>query len=186
MTRSVALRSSGLLAFLLAGCGGGSGTTSSTPATTAPPAASLTNLSATVSSPQNGTNIACTDPTLVTVILTNTAHATVAVSGIRRHQISVLGDCTTVEDYTYPTITTSIGTGSAAVMNNTQLFYPGSGCCSRFPCSAFCQVGFSLTVLTSVGEVNAGVITYGITFNNQCVPCASTSSLGARSCPSTK
>lgn len=183
MTKPVALRFSGLLLSLLAGCGGGSSSTSSTPPTTVPPATSLTNLSATLSSPQNGTNITCTDPVLVTVVLTNTAPATVAVSGIRRHQTSVLGDCDAIPDFTYPTITPSIGTGSAAVMNNTQLFYPGSGCCLSYPCNWFCQVGYSFTVLTSLGEVNAGVITYGITFNNQCAKCSSTSSLGALSCP---
>jgi hypothetical protein len=184
MSRTVALRFLGWLVFPLAGCGGGNSTTSSIPATTVPPTASLSNLSATVSSPQNGTNITCTDPVFVTVVLTNTAPATVTVSGIRRHQTSVLGDCGTTDDFTYPTITQSIGTGSAAVMNNTQLFYPGSGCCSSYPCSGFCQVGFSFTVLTSMGEVNAGVFTYGLTFNNQCAKCSSAFGLGAASCPS--
>lgn len=183
MTNPVALRVFGALTLLLAGCGGSNGISSSTTTTTVPATASLANLSATVSSQQDGTNVVCTDPVRVTVNLTNTAHATVLVTGIRRHQTSVLGDCNTVDDFTYPTITTSIGTGSAAVLNNTQLFYPGSGCCSRFPCSAFCQVGFSFTVMTSVGEVNAGVITYGLTFNNQCAQCSS-SSLGALNCPS--
>jgi hypothetical protein len=69
------------------------------------------------------------------------------------------------------------------VMNHTQLFYPGSGCCNGFPCSAFCRVGFSFTVLTSVGELYAGVITYGLTFNNHCAKCSSTSSFGALNCP---
>lgn len=183
MRGPVALRCFGLLVCLLAGCGGGDSTTSSTPATTVPPTPTLANLSATVSSPQDGTNIACTDPVLVTVTLTNTAPATVSVSGIRRHQTSILGGCTPLNDFTYPTITSSIGTGSAAVMNNTQLFYPGSGCCSRYPCSGFCQVGFSFTVLTSLGEVNAGVIVYGLTWNNQCAACSSTFRFGALSCP---
>lgn len=182
MRRLLALRFLGSTACLLAGCGGGTSTTSSTPATTLPPTASIANLSATVSSPQNGTNVACTDPVFATVLLTNTAPATVAITGIRRHQTSVLGDCNTLDDFTYPTITTSIGTGSAAVMNNTQLFYPGSGCCFDYPCRAFCQVGFSFTVLTSVGEVNAGVITYGIEFSNQCARCSSSFRAAAPGC----
>ncbi|HXK12222.1 MAG TPA: hypothetical protein VMT70_21465 [Vicinamibacteria bacterium] len=183
MRRPVALRFSALLVSLLSGCGGNS-TTASTPATTMPPTPTLANLSATLSSPQDGTNIACTDPAFVTIVLTNTAHATVSISGIRRHQTSVVGNCTTVPDHTYPAIDPSIGTGSAAVLNHTQLFYPGSGCCSSFPCDDFCQVGFSFTVLTSLGEVNAGTITYGISFSNQCAACASASSLAAPSCPS--
>jgi hypothetical protein len=183
MRKPVALRFLGLLVSLLAGCGGGSSTTSSTPSTTVPPPASLSDLSATVSSPQNGTNIACTDQAFVTVVLTNTAHSSVSVSGIRRHQTS--GDCT-VPDYTYPTIQPYIGTGSAAVMNNEPVFHPYSGCCNRYPCSGFCQVGFSFTVLTRLGDVGAGVITFGVTFNNQCPQCSSTSSLGALSCPTRK
>ncbi len=68
-------------------------------------------------------------------------------------------------------------------MNHTQLFYPGSGCCNSYPCDFFCQVGFSFTVLTSVGELYAGVITYGLTFNDRCAKCASTSGFGAATCP---
>jgi hypothetical protein len=160
-----------------------SGATASPTPTTLPPRASLANLSATVTSPQEGAVLNCNQPAFVTVSLTNTAPALVFVSGVRRHQTSVAGTCGSVPDFTYPVVDSLVGTGSADVLHNQVLFNGTVGCCEPpGGCGGSCNVQFSFTVVTSVGEVNAGLIDYGIVFNG-CALCTSFAGFNGAGCP---
>jgi hypothetical protein len=165
------------------GGGGGSSTPATQPPATLPPTASLADLSATVTSAQQGKVLNCKEPALITVALTNRARALVSVSGVRRHQSSVSGGCTSTNDFTYNVTNPAVGTGTADVLNAQQLFSNGVGCCrAGSSCSGSCHVGFTFTVLTSVGEVNAGAIDYGIVFE-RCSVCSSFQGFGAAVCP---
>jgi hypothetical protein len=161
--------------------GHGSNTVAATTTTTLPPAVSLTNLSATVTSPQNGAVLNCNQPAFFTVSLTNTAHALVFVSGVRLHQTSVTGACGGLPDFTYAVTNSQVGTGTADVLNNESFSSGGVGCCPGGPgrCGGSCHVQFSFTVLTSVGEVSAGLIDYGIVFDG----CSVCTGFNSASCP---
>jgi hypothetical protein len=154
----------GGVAALAAGHGSSAAATTTT--TTVPPTASLANLSAIATSPQQGTVLNCNQPAFLTVSLTNTARALVFVSGVRIHSTSVVGNCTGGADFTYEVTNSQVGTGTADVLNNQELFNGGVGCCiSRPGCSGSCHFQYSFTVLTSVGEVPAGSIDFGVVFD---------------------
>jgi hypothetical protein len=160
--------------------GHGSNPAGTTTTTTVPPTASLANLSATVASPQQGTSLNCNQSAFFTVSLTNTAHALVFVSGVRLHSASVVGNCTGGPDFTYEVTNSQLGTGTADVINNQELFNGGVGCCiSRPGCSGSCHFQYSFTVLTSVGEVPAGSIDFGVVFDG----CSVCRGFRAASCP---
>ncbi len=171
----------GGVAALAAGHGS---STAATTTTTLPPTASLANLSATVTSPQEGAVLNCNQPAFFTVSLTNTAHALVFITGVRLHQTSVVGACSALPDFTYPVTNSQVGTGTADVLNGQAFFSGGGvGCCPPgVRCGGSCHVQFSFTVLTSVGEVNAGLIDYSIVFNG-CSVCTSAAGFRAVSCP---
>jgi hypothetical protein len=162
--------------------GHGSSTAAPTTTTTVPPTANLANLSATVTSPQQGAILNCNQEAFFTVSLTNTAHALVYITGVRLHQSYVDAACGALPDFTYQVTNSQIGTGTADVLNNQLLSRGGVGCCTPRPgCSGSCHVQFSFTVLTSVGEVTAGFLDYSIVFNG-CSVCLSAAEFGAVSC----
>ena len=163
--------------------GHGSGTTASTTTTTLPRTASLADLSARVTSPQNGAALNCNESAYFTVSLTNAAPALVYITGVRLHTTPVVGGCTGSPDYTYSVTNAQVGTGTANVLTNQSLFTGGVGCClSNSGCSGSCNFQFSFTVLTSVGEVSAGHIDFGIVFKG-CSLCTSFAGFSAASCP---
>ena len=163
--------------------GHGSSPTTTTTTTTLPRVATLADLTATVTSPQNGAALNCNESAYFTVGLTNAAPALVRITGVRLHTESVVGDCTGVPDFTYAVTNSQIGTGTANVLTNRLLFSGGVGCCSdRRGCSGSCSFQFSFVVLTSVGEVPAGHIDFGIVFKD-CPICPSLAGFRAASCP---
>ena len=162
--------------------GHGSSTAASTTTTTVPPAVSLANLSATATSPQQGTVLNCNQSAFFTVSLTNTARALVFITGVRLHATTVGGGCSVGSDFTYDVTNSQVGTGTADVLNNQMLFSNGVGCCGRPGCGGSCSFQFSFTVITNVGEVPAGHIDFGVVFDG-CSICRSFAGFNAASCP---
>lgn len=143
------------------------------PTTLTPPAATLSDLSATVVSPQFNMNLNCTDNVFVTVMLTNRARSSVAVTGVRSDSTVTSGGCFPSPRFVYTPLTSSVGPGSTVPLLNQPIFTGGSGCCrAGSTCSGFCQFQQAFTVTTSVGELNAGAIGFGVTFKG-CVVCSS-------------
>jgi len=163
--------------------GHGSSTTTSTTTTTVQRTATLADLSARVTSPQNGAALNCNESAYFTVSLTNAAPALVYITAVRLHTTPLVGGCTGTPDYTYPATNEQVGTGTANVLTNQLLFTGGVGCCtSNSGCSGSCNFQFSFTVLTSVGEVSAGHIDFGVVFKG-CPLCTSFAGFSAASCP---
>ncbi len=172
----------GGVAALTAGHGASTAATTTTTTTTVPPTANLANLSATLTSPQQGAILNCNQEAFFTVSLTNTAHALVYVTGVRLHQTYVDAACGAVPDFTYQVTNSQVGTGTADVLNGQLLSRGGVGCCVARPgCGGSCHVQFSFTVLTSVGEVTAGLLDFSIVFNG-CSVCLSATGFGATRC----
>lgn len=158
---------------------------SSSPATTTPPSASLSDLSATVSSPQFNSNINCTENITATVSIRNGAGSSVTVTGVRAEKRVTFGTCIAAAPFVFTPIVSSVGPGSTATVLNRPLTSGGAGCCSPGnSCNGatFCQFVESFTVITGIGEVSAGSIGYGITYRG-CNVCAS-SPPRAFQCPS--
>jgi len=152
----------------------------STPTTTLPVATTtLSQLSASVTSPQGSMNLACTTDVFAAVTLTNRGTAAVSVTGVRRETRTVSGGCFPGQPFTFLPGAVLVGANQTVTVLNTALFSSGSGCCtpgSACNGSSFCEITTVLTVLTSLGEVPAGGFNYGVTFN-RCVACSS--NLGA-------
>ena len=152
----------------------------STPTTTLPVATTtLSQLSASVTSPQGSMNIACTTDVVAAVTLTNRGTTGVSVTGVRRETRTVSGGCSAAQPFTFLPGAVLVGANQTVTVLNDSLFSSGSGCCtpgSACNGSSFCEITTVLTVLTSLGEVPAGGFNYGVTFN-RCVPCSS--NLGA-------
>ncbi len=161
----------------------GHGSSPPTTTTTLPRAATLSDLSAKVTSPQQGAILNCNELAYFTVSLTNSAPALVYITGVRLHITPVAGNCFVGPDYTYPVTNAQVGTGTANVLTNQLLFTGGVGCCrSATGCSGSCNFEYSFTVLTSVGEVSAGNIDFGVVFN-RCPVCTFLAGFSAASCP---
>ena len=152
----------------------------STPTTTLPPATTtLSQLSASVTSPQGTMNIACTTDVVAVVTLTNRGTTGVSVTGVRRETRTVSGGCFAAQPFTFLPGAALVGANQTVTVLNNSLFSTGSGCCvpnSACNGSSFCEINTVLTVLTSLGEVPAGGFNYGVTFN-RCVACSA--NLGA-------
>jgi hypothetical protein len=95
----------------------------------------------------------------------------VSVSGVRRQATSIQGGCNT-SSFTYTPLTTTVGAGATETLLQRSLYSGGSGCCNGTCRGAFCEIRENFTVVTSVGEVNAGAIGYGVTFRG-CPQCSS-------------
>lgn len=162
--------------------GGGGGQPAATVPPITQPTVTLDMLSASVTSPQRNTNLNCTDDVQATVTLTNRGSTAVAVSGVRRDDRIVFGDCSPAEPETFPSAVRSVGPNETATVLNRNLFSGGSGCCiGGGSCSGFCQIAARLTVVTGVGEVNAGEFGYGVRFDG-CPPCGSSVAASGKSC----
>src|SRR5262245_18128603 len=92
-------------------CDGKSANTTPVPSPTAPPttlpppAATLADLSAAVSSPQTDGLLSCGDDVRARVTLTNRAASGVLVTGVFKRSGTVEGRCTAAPDFTYlPTV----------------------------------------------------------------------------------
>jgi hypothetical protein len=152
----------------------------STPTTTLPPTTTtLSQLSASVTSPQRSTNIVCTQNVMAVVTLTNRGTTGVSVTGVRSESRAVSGGCGAAQPFTFNPAATLVGSNQTLTVLNSNLFATGSGCCTpNSACngSAFCEFTAVFTVITALGEVPAGGFNYGVTFN-RCGTCSS--SLGA-------
>jgi hypothetical protein len=160
----------------------GSGGSSTPPTTLTPPAATLADLSASVVSPQFNTNLICTENVSATVSLTNRARSSVTVSGVRSENKVTSGRCNPGPPFIDVPLVSSVGPGSTATLRNGPLFTGGSGCCNSAGfCDGrdFCQFQQVFTILTSVGELNAGAIGFGVTFKG-CVICSSSAAQAFR------
>ena len=163
--------------------GHGSSPPPTTTTTTLQRTATLADLSAQVTSSQEGKLLNCNDLAFFTVSLTNKAPALVFITGVRLHGTSLTGGCTVGPDFSYPVTNAQVGTGTANVLTNRLLFSGGVGCCSdRSGCRGSCNFQFSFTVLTSVGEVPAGAVSFGVEFD-RCPVCSSLAASGFTLCP---
>ena len=166
----------------VAAAAGGGKSPAPTPATTLPAGTTLSQLSASVTSPQRTTNIVCTQTVNVVVTLTNRGNSSVAVTGVRHENRVVSGGCSATQPFTFNPGATVVGPNQTVTVLNSPLYSSGSGCCNASsPCngSIFCELTAVLTVVTGLGEVPAGAFNYGVTFN-RCIACSS--NLGATSC----
>jgi hypothetical protein len=150
-----------------------------TPATT--PATTLSSLSASVTSPQSGTNIVCTENVFATVTLSNRGSATVNVTGIQVEARTVSGGCGALQPFTVGSgVATVRASQTETVLSNVEVFDGGSGCCipgAVCDGTPFCEIYVTFFVLTNVGEVPAGGFSYGVTYN-RCIPCAAGATAG--------
>jgi hypothetical protein len=155
----------------------------STPSTTLPSAATtLGQLSATVTSPQASTNIACTQGVSAVVTLTNRGTTSVGITGVRHESRVVSSNCFAGQPFTFLPAAALAGANQTVTVLNSSLYSSGSGCCTPTSVcngTSFCEFTSLLTVITSIGEVPAGGFNYGVTFN-RCGACSS--ALGANSC----
>lgn len=149
------------------------------PTTTLAPA-TLTDLSASATSTQDGRQLNCRSLVKVKVTLTNRAQSGVSVTGVRKASRVLKGRCDPADTFTY-SVETTVGPGASdATVMNRALFLSGSGCCvanSRCDGSITCQVEDSFDVVTEVGSVEAGSIRYKVNFMN-CETCQNLSAAG--------
>jgi hypothetical protein len=154
----------------------------STPATTLPPAmTTLAQLSASVTSPQGSTNLACTQNVIAVVTLTNRGPTSVAVTAVRHESRVVSGGCGAAPPFTFLPAAALVGPNQTVTVLSNSLFTGGAGCClAGSACNGtfFCEFNEVLTVVTGIGEVPAGGFNFGVTYN-RCVACES--GLGAAS-----
>lgn len=176
---------------LLATCGGGnSGPTvplvPTPPPTTTLLPATLADLSASVTSPQNQARLNCRNAIHAAVTLDNRASSSVSVSGIENTSRVLSGGCGAAEPFTFMPAVRSVGPGQAVTVFNDSLYNQGSGCClDKKGCSGTCEIEESFRVLTGPGAVVAGKFTYRVNFDG-CPVCGleGTSLSGRRGCPS--
>jgi hypothetical protein len=158
---------------LYAGCGGNTPTPTAvapTPAPTpvptpTPSPATLSDLSATVTSPQSEALINCADDVFARVTVTNRSQSSVVVTGIRDSSGVLRGLCRVGADFTYRPSVSLAGPGQTVVMNQS-MFTGGSGCCPNTQScfGATCKFEERMTVITALGEVPAGSFAYFINF----------------------
>jgi hypothetical protein len=155
------------------------------PTTLAP--ATLADLSASSGSPQGGKQINCKTDVIAQVSLANhSSSGGVSVSGVRKTTQGLSGGCSVgSSSFTYATAPIGVGPGETVVVMNRALYSGGSGCCatgSACDGSSTCGIQEAFTVLTTVGEVDAGSFSYQVNFLS-CNMCASTTAAGMRCLP---
>jgi len=172
----------------LPGCGGGSNPAALPSPTPPPPTttlapATLADLSAAVTSPDQYHQLACRDDVHARVALTNDASSSVVASGVRMSSNSLSGGCISADDYTYRLLPVLVAGRSTSVVMDRSLFDGGSGCCSNpRKCGGKCDIELVFVVLTDVGEVPAGRFPYTLDFN-ACQECAAASASERGACP---
>jgi hypothetical protein len=186
MGRSRALAAAALAAGLGA-CGGGSPAAAPTPppptTTTTLPPATLADLTAAVTSPEQYKQLACRDDVHARVTLTNNAAGSVVVTGVHLSSNSLSGGCISGDDYTYRIVPLLVAGHSTSVVMDRSLYDGGSGCCDnpRKCNGAKCDIEEVFQVVTGVGSVPAGQFVYTLSFDG-CQACGSSAS-GTGACP---
>jgi hypothetical protein len=171
----------------LSGCGGGN--PASMPSPTPPPPtttlapATLADLSASVTSPDQYHELACRDDVHARVSLSNNAASAVLVRGVHLASNSLAGGCISGEDFTYQIIPQLVGAHSTSVVMDRSLYDGGSGCCTNpRKCGGKCDIENVFAVVTDVGSVPAGQFVYTLSFDG-CQACQPSSSSQRSSCP---
>jgi hypothetical protein len=121
---------------------------------------------------QQNANLLCTQSVFVTVTMINRARSAVSVSGVRRQGTAVTPGCQPAGPFTYTPNVPSVGAGATEVLLSRVLYNGQSGCCNGRCPGTFCEYRETFSVLTSLGEVPAGAVGFGVTFRN-CQPCSS-------------
>jgi hypothetical protein len=168
----------GVLCILLA-CGGSNTVSPPTTIVTPPPTtlapAALADLSASVTSPENGHTFGCRDDAHFLLKVTNRSAFSVDVPGVARHTAVMRGDCGSSPDYTYQVRATALPHATTNIVDRP-VYGNGTGCCIGGPdCSGQCTFKDTFTAVTALGDVPAGSIQYQVIFGH----CGKCSSLGA-------
>jgi len=188
MSRSTPASRVALLALVtgLLACGGSNPASPPTPApptTTLPPVpTTLADLSASVTSPEDGQTFGCKDSVHFKATITNRGATLVIVTGVKKHSSSVKGDCTAGGDFSFPFGVSALPHATTTITDQQLLYSNGTGCCSGGPtCTGICTFKEEFSVVTLLGDVPAGSFQYQVIFGN-CAQCASASADGRGSC----
>jgi hypothetical protein len=172
----------------LPACGGGSNpvappaATLPPPTTTLPPApAKLSDLSASVTSPQAGASVSCESDIRARVVLTNRAASSVVVTGVLLRSGVIFGRCRGDDEFTFRAQNRTMAPNTATVVLDQSLYTSGPGCCSGQGCAGSCRIQEGFEVITELGNVPAGAFDYTVFFQN-CQPCLRAGSTGG-GCP---
>jgi hypothetical protein len=185
---SVVLLAAAVL-VVLPDCGGGSSPTNPPAATTpAPPPATLpptptklTDLSASVTSPQSQAALNCTDDIRAQVTLVNNGATDVAVRGVLMRSGVTSGACGGDNEFTYSPRTPIAPAKRTTIVLDGSLYPSGAGCCSGKGCGSSCRIQEGFEVITDLGNVPAGAFNYQIFFQN-CRSCGSVRTSSGRAC----
>jgi hypothetical protein len=150
---------------LLAACGRDNPTANyavAPPPVTLPPS-TRADLSATVTSPEEGRTLNCREDVHARVTVTNRGGTSVLVNGIRRTATTVSGRCVAVPDFTYGRPRDFALPDSTTVVFDQELFTLGSGCCQTANRCSGSECGFrdEFVVITELGDVPAGTSAMG-------------------------
>jgi hypothetical protein len=170
-------------------CGGGSNPvgppattpTAPPPTTLAPAPAKLSDLSASVTSPQANGSIGCDGEVRGVVGLTNRAASSVVVTGVLMRYGTVFGDCRGDGEFTFPAANRTVASNTTAIVLDQRLFSRGAGCCIGRGCAGSCRFQAGFEVITEAGSVPAGAFNYTVFFQG-CSPCLRGASAGG-GCP---
>jgi hypothetical protein len=173
-----------LLTGLLA-CGGSNPVSAPTPAppttTLPPPPTTLADLSASVTSPEDGHTFGCKDDVHFKATITNRGATLVIVTGVKKHSSLVHGDCTAGDDFSYP-VGVSAPPHTTTTITDRPLYTNGTGCCSGGPtCSGMCTFKEEFSVVTLLGDVPAGSFQYQVIFGN-CGQCSNVTAEARGAC----
>lgn len=166
-------------------CGGGSnpvGPPATTlpappPTTLAPVPAKLSDLTASVTSPQADANVSCDTDIRARVTLTNRAASSVVVTGVLLRSGVVVGRCRGDSEFTYRALNRTMAPNTTTVVLDQGLYDTGPGCCSGQGCAGSCRIEEGFEVVTEIGNVPAGAFNYTLFFQN-CKPCLRGASTG--------
>jgi hypothetical protein len=173
------------LAAGLGACGGSPAAAPTPPpptTTTTLPPATLADLTAAVTSPEQYKQVNCRDDVHARVTLSNNAASSVVVTGVQMSSNSLSGGCISAADYTYRLRPLIVAGRSASVVMDRSLYDGGAGCCSNpKKCGGKCDIEKVFQVVTEIGSVPAGQVVYTLSFDG-CQACGSTSSVTG-ACP---
>lgn len=188
MPRSIPVLAKAAFLALLAGllaCGGSNPVSPATPAppppTTLPPTTTLAELSATVTSPEDGNTIGCRDDVHFKATVTNRGATPVNVTGVKRQGSVLKGDCNPAPDFTYSVLATAAPNATTTITDRPA-FSNGSGCCiDAATCNDVCTFKETFQVVTALGDVAAGSFQYQVIFGD-CGRCAGASAARQGAC----
>jgi hypothetical protein len=176
-----------VLAITLPGCGGSNPTApppaNTTPApppvTVAPTPTRLSDLTATVTSPQANGSINCTGEVRARVTLTNRGGTAVTVTALLDTTGIPAGDCFGGGDRTFRFATprTVLPNGTTVLLDQS-IYSDTAFCCGGRGCAGACTFQEAFTAITDVGNVPAGSFNYKVFFQN-CPSCPASAAAGA-------